>query len=62
MEELWLIDRQQLRDLLREDPHRPYAALAADTGHSLAWVKKWAPRLKVDLNDDCLLHRRCSPR
>jgi len=62
MEELWLIDRQRLRDLLRADPHRPYAALAAEVGRSRGWVKKWGPRLKGNLNDDSLLHRRRSPR
>lgn len=59
MEEIWLVKRQALRELLRENRHRPYQELVEATGGSLAWVKKWVPRLRQDLNDDPLLQRRC---
>lgn len=62
MEEMWLLKRQELQALLREDNQRPYRELAAETGYSLGWVKKWVPRLRQDLSDDSLLHRRTSPR
>lgn len=62
MEELWLINRQRLRELLRENPSRPYRELAEETHCSLSWVKKWAVRLRHDLTQDALLKRRHAPR
>jgi hypothetical protein len=62
MEELWRINRQQLRESLRAVPNRCYAELAEEVGCSLSWVKKWAPYLKANLQDDRLLARRQSPR
>jgi transposase InsO family protein len=62
MEEVWLVNRQRLRDCLRENSRRAYRELAQETGGSLSWVKKWAPRLRHDLANDELLHRQRSPR
>ena len=62
MEEVWLTNRQRLRDCLRENKHHTYRELAQATGGSLSWVKKWVPRLRPDLTNDALLHRQASPR
>lgn len=62
METEWMIDRQRLRDLLQETPALTYAEMGVQVGRSLGWVKKWVPRLRVDLNDNRLLERRRSPR
>ena len=62
MEEVWLTNRQRLRDCLRENKHHSYRELAQATGGSLSWVKKWVPRLRPDLTNDALLHRQASPR
>lgn len=62
METEWMIDRQHLRTLLGERPALTYTEMAVQVGRSLSWVKKWAPRLRVNLNDDRLLERRRSPR
>ena len=61
MEESWLIKRQQLRELLREPRLRSYRELADETSASLAWGKRWVARLRTDLANDALLHRRASP-
>lgn len=62
METEWMIDRQHLRTLLGETPALTYTEMAVQVGRSLSWVKKWAPRLRVNLKDDRLLERRRSPR
>ncbi|MBI5931932.1 MAG: transposase [Chloroflexi bacterium] len=62
METEWIIDRQHLRDLLREMPALTYTEMAVQVGHSLSWIKKWVPRLRIDLHDDRLRERRRSPR
>jgi hypothetical protein len=63
MEEQWIVDRAQLRDLLAKDPDCPRQQLAAATGRSLGWVKKWVKRLRgTDPADETVLHRRSSPR
>ena len=62
MEEQWIVDRGQLRDLLLDQPHLCYRELAQIVGRSLSWVKKWVPRLRQFPNDDCVLERQTSPR
>ena len=42
MEEQWIVDRGQLRDLLLEQPNLCYRELAQVVGRSLNLVKKWA--------------------
>ena len=62
MEEAWIVDRHQLRDLLLEQPHLSYRELAQTVGRSLSWVKKWAPHIRQAPSDDRALRRRVSER
>jgi len=56
MEEQWIVDRAKLRELLAQNPDRPRKELAAITGRSLGWVKKWVRRLReADLHDERVL-------
>jgi transposase InsO family protein len=63
METQWIADRAHLRMLLKQQPHRPYRDLALTVGRSVAWVKKWAPRLRpTAASDFTALQRKQSPR
>jgi transposase InsO family protein len=59
MEEEWMRDRAQLRDLLEKTPHASPQELAQIIGRSLTWVKKWRKRLaEGDPHDPSVLCSR----
>src|SRR6266550_7396349 len=59
MEEEWMRDRAQLRDLLQETPQASPRELALATGCSVSWVKKWRKRLRdADPHDPRVLCSR----
>src|SRR6266567_3399365 len=59
MEEEWMRDRAQLRDLLEKTPHASPQELAQIIGRSLTWVKKWRQRLaEGDPHDPSVLCSR----
>ncbi|HMN26690.1 MAG TPA: integrase core domain-containing protein [Caldilineaceae bacterium] len=52
MEAEWVADRAHLRQLLGEQAQWSDAQLAAVTGRSVSWVKKWKKRLRATSADD----------
>lgn len=63
MEEEWIVDRAQLRELMSQQPRLTQRELAYRLGRSLGWVKKWSQRLRAaSPTDDQVLHRRASSR
>jgi hypothetical protein len=41
MEEDWIVDRAQLRELMNKHPRLTQGELAYQVGRSVGWVKKW---------------------
>jgi Integrase core domain len=52
MEDQYYADRATLRHLLRTHPEWTQKEMAASIGRSVAWVKKWAQRLRAAPPDD----------
>jgi hypothetical protein len=63
MEEQWIIDRAQLRQLLRQHPQWSTRQYAQAVGRSRKWVQKWKPRLQgTALDDQTVLHSQSRAR
>jgi len=57
MDEQWVVDRGQLRELMAEHPDWTKRQLAQEVGRSVSWVKKWRRRLReADPDDDSVMH------
>lgn len=52
MEEQWVIDRAQLRELIAKHPDWTKRQLAEVIGRSISWVKKWRRRFREAAPDD----------
>ena len=52
MEAEWQADRSLLRQVLAQHPAWTNRQLAADTGRSVTWVKKWKKRLRAASSED----------
>ena len=63
MEEQWVADRSQLRELLQRHPDWTNNAYAKNIGRSVGWVKVWKKRFKEGgFDDDTLLSSRSRAR
>jgi hypothetical protein len=63
MEEQWIIDRAQLRQLLHQHPQWSTRQYAQAVGRSRKWVQKWKPRLQgTALDDQTVLHSQSRAR
>ncbi len=62
MEEQWQVDRGRLRRLQQEQPERSVSQLAAETGRSTTWVKKWRKRFKQAPAEDAAVLKSQSRR
>ena len=57
MDEVWVVERAKLRDLIRAHPTWSVRQLMAASGHSRSFVKKWCKRLKAATDgDEHVLH------
>ncbi len=57
MEAQWQADRAMLRTLLRTQPTWTQRDYADAIGRSVAWIKKWAKRLRAAPADDVTVLR-----
>jgi hypothetical protein len=58
MDEQYVADRVQLRQLLRDHPEWPHKEFAAQVGRSVSWVKKWRKRLAAAPADEQVVFGR----